>query len=343
VPAISVRGLRKSYGELEAVRGVSFDVGEGEVVALLGPNGAGKTTIVEILEGYRTRTAGDVAVLEVDPESGGAELRQRIGIVLQECGIDRFLTVREVLRQHSEYYRHPRAVDEVVGLVGLEEKADSRVRTLSGGQKRRLDVALGLVGDPELLFLDEPTTGFDPSARRQAWGLVERLGQLGKTVLLTTHYMDEAQVLADRVVVIAGGVVVAEGSPETIGGREQAATVISFTLPAGVAGPPLGAAADGRRWELASPDPTRDLHQLTSWALERGVALDGLRVARPSLEDVYLRLVGEPGSADGDAEGAADGAADGATDRAAGGVTGGAADASLGGSPAGSSDGSGGT
>jgi ABC-2 type transport system ATP-binding protein len=198
VSVIQVDGLRKTYGDVEAVRGLSFSVEEGEVVAVLGPNGAGKTTTVEILEGFRSRDGGDVTVLGMDPAHGGTELRQRIGIVLQQVGVEPFLTVSEVLRMHSQYYRHPRDVDEVLSLVGLEEKASARVKTLSGGQQRRLDVALGLIGDPELLFLDEPTTGFDPTARRQAWEVVRNLGRLGKTVLLTTHYMDEAQALADR-------------------------------------------------------------------------------------------------------------------------------------------------
>ena len=213
---IEVEGLRKSYGPAEVLHGVSFTVQEGEVVAVLGPNGAGKTTTVEIMEGYRTRDAGSVKVLGLDPATGGTELRQRIGIVLQECGFDQYLTVNEMLQMHAEFYRHPRSVDEVVTLVGLEEKRKSRVKTLSGGQKRRLDVALGLIGDPELLFLDEPTTGFDPTARRQAWDVVRNLAALGKTVLLTTHYLDEAEALADRVLVFAAGKIVAEGSPETI-------------------------------------------------------------------------------------------------------------------------------
>ncbi len=246
--AIEVEGLYKAYGGVEAVRGIDFDVAEGEVVAVLGPNGAGKTTTVEILEGYRPRDRGRVAVLGADPADGSSELRQRIGIVLQECGITPYLTVAEVLTMHAGYYRRPRRIDEVIHLVGLEEKANSRIKTLSGGQRRRLDLALGLVGDPELLFLDEPTTGFDPSARRQAWELVRNLGQLGKTILLTTHYMDEAQALADRVVVIAAGRVVAEGSPESIGGRAQADAQIRFALPAGIALSDLPIAATvGRR------------------------------------------------------------------------------------------------
>ena len=291
--AIEVRELRKSYGDVEAVRGISFDVAEGEVFALLGPNGAGKTTTVEILEGYRERTSGDVRVLGFDPQRAGTELRERIGIVLQSSAIDRFLSVREVLEMYAGYYPRPRPVDEVIELVGLGEKRDDRVRTLSGGQQRRLDVALGLIGDPDLLFLDEPTTGFDPSARRQAWDLVRELRALGKTVLLTTHYMDEAQALADRIVIVAGGRIVAEGSASDIGGRMSRAATVRFSLPAGLA-PPLDAAQDrDGTWWFRSDDTTRDLHQLTSWAVERGVRLDGLSVTPPSLEDVYLELTGD--------------------------------------------------
>jgi len=293
VSAIEVRELRKSYGDVEAVRGISFDVAEGEVFALLGPNGAGKTTTVEILEGYRERTSGDVRVLGFDPQRAGTELRERIGIVLQSSAIDRFLSVREVLEMYAGYYPRPRPVDEVIELVGLGEKRDDRVRTLSGGQQRRLDVALGLIGDPDLLFLDEPTTGFDPSARRQAWDLVRELRALGKTVLLTTHYMDEAQALADRIVIVAGGRIVAEGSASDIGGRMSRAATVRFSLPAGLA-PPLDAAQDrDGTWWFRSDDTTRDLHQLTSWAVERGVRLDGLSVTPPSLEDVYLELTGD--------------------------------------------------
>jgi ABC-2 type transport system ATP-binding protein len=293
-PAISVRDLRKSYGDNEAVRGVSFDVGHGEVLALLGPNGAGKTTTVEILEGYRHRTSGHVEVLGVDPEKGGVALRQRIGIVLQECGIDAYLTVREVVQMHSEYYRAPRDVDEVIALVGLDEKTTSRVKTLSGGQQRRLDVALGLIGDPELLFLDEPTTGFDPSARRQSWDIVSNLTTLGKTVLLTTHYMDEAQTLADRVIVIARGTIVAEGTPEDIGGRDLDKTIVSFAAPATLDGLPLRIHTVNGHCRFETEDATRDLHRLTGWAIERGVVLDALDVRKPSLEDVYLRLTADP-------------------------------------------------
>ena len=292
-PAISVRGLHKSYGEVEAVRGVSFDVGYGEVLALLGPNGAGKTTVVEILEGYRKRTSGEVDVLGVDPARGGVGFRERIGIVLQECGIDAYLTVHEVVQMHSEYYRAPRSVDEVIELVGLDEKRSSRVKTLSGGQQRRLDVALGLIGDPELLFLDEPTTGFDPSARRQSWDIVGNLTKLGKTVLLTTHYMDEAQTLADRVIVIARGRIVAEGTPADIGGRDLDKTVVMFAKPTSLDGVPVSVDIAGENCRFETEHVARDLHRLTAWAIDRGFALDALDVRKPSLEDVYLRLTAD--------------------------------------------------
>jgi ABC-2 type transport system ATP-binding protein len=295
VAAITVEGLKKSYGAVEAVRGVSFEVAVGEVFALLGPNGAGKTTTVEILEGYRGRDAGTVSVLGADPERGGTRWRERIGIVLQECGIEELLTVAEVVTRQAGFYPAPRPIDEVIDLVGLGDKASARVRTLSGGQRRRLDLALALVGDPELIFLDEPTTGFDPAARRNAWELVKRLGGLGKTVVLTTHYMEEAQFLADRVAVIAKGRLVAEGTPASIGGRDTGAARIRFALPDGVAAAslPVPAREDGDGVVVEPEDVVRDLHALTSWALDRRVELRGLTVSRPSLEDVYLELVGE--------------------------------------------------
>jgi len=293
--AIAVRDLRKSYDNVEAVRGIDFAVAEGEVVALLGPNGAGKTTTIEILEGFRQRSSGDVQVLGLDPADGAMALRERLGIVLQSCGIDPYLTVAEVIEMHRYYYPRQRDVDEIIALVGLVEKRDTRVKLLSGGQQRRLDVALGLVGDPDLLFLDEPTTGFDPSARRQAWEIVRNLRSLGKTVLLTTHYMDEAQHLADRVIVIARGAIVAEGPPETIGGRADAATTIAFSVAErDMAALPLAVTRrENGSVTVASTDATRDLHRLTTWALDNGVTLDGLTVTKPSLEDVYLALVGE--------------------------------------------------
>jgi ABC-2 type transport system ATP-binding protein len=293
VNAIEVKDLHKSYGELEAVRGIDFHVGRGEVVAVLGPNGAGKTTTVEILEGYLERDHGQVNVLGVDPARGGSDFRQRIGIVLQEAGITPYLTVTEVLEMHASFYPAPRKVGEVIALVGLEEKKRSRIKTLSGGQRRRLDLALGLIGDPELLFLDEPTTGFDPTARRQAWDVVRNLGQLGKTILLTTHYMDEAQALADRVVVIAAGRIVAEGTPDSIGGRADADAQIRFLLPAGVtlSDLPLAATVEAGGMVLAvTAEPTKALQRLTTWSLERGQELEALSVTRPSLEDIYLAL-----------------------------------------------------
>ena len=284
VTAIQATGLRVSYGDLEAVRGVDLRVDEGEVLALLGPNGAGKTSIVEVLEGFRARDGGTVSVLGHDPAEHVP--RDRIGIVLQESSTDPYLTVEEVIRKHSGYYTRPRPTADVIELVGLEEKAGARVRTLSGGQQRRLDVALGIVGSPDLVFLDEPTTGFDPSARRDAWGLVRNLTGGGTTVLLTTHYMDEAQALADRIVVIAAGQVVAEGAPDSLGGRDTAEVVIRFSA---AHTPPVGDLVDGH-WEVRSSDEVRVLHQLTAWSLDTSTPLVGLTVARPSLEDVYLRL-----------------------------------------------------
>jgi ABC-2 type transport system ATP-binding protein len=293
--AIEVTGLRKEYEDLEAVAGIDLTVDVGEVFALLGPNGAGKTTTVEILEGYRERTAGEVSVLGHDPARRERALRARIGIVLQSTGVDPYLTVRETVDLYARYYASPRDVDEVVELVGLSEKRDTRVIKLSGGQQRRLDVAIALAGDAELLFLDEPTTGFDPGARRHAWEIVRNLTALGKTVFLTTHYMDEAQYLADRVAVIANGRIVAEGPPGTLGDRHLAKSVIRFRPPLD-GNFPRGIASNARtvadELELAVADPTRVLHELTSWAVERGVELEGLEVSRPTLEDVYLELTG---------------------------------------------------
>jgi ABC-2 type transport system ATP-binding protein len=296
VPAIAVEGLRKSYGSVEAVRGLSFTVAEGEVFGLLGPNGAGKTTVVEILEGYRRRDAGSVSVLGLDPASGARTLRVRVGIMLQECAMPPAFSVVELLELYAGYYPRPRRVDEVLDLVGLTEKANDRIKTLSGGQQRRLDLALALIGDPELIFLDEPTTGFDPSARRDAWEIVRGIRTLGRTVLLTTHYMDEAQNLADRICVIAGGELVAEGSPETLGGRQTAAARIRFALPDGVdvGALPLAARVDNGRIVVETDTPTRTLHELTAWALARDLELGGLEVLRPTLEDVYLELTRVP-------------------------------------------------
>ena len=275
--ALAVRDLRKSYGDLEALAGVSFTVEQGEVFGLLGPNGAGKTTTVEILEGYRTRDGGEVSVLGVDPERGGTAWRERIGVVLQASELPPSLTVHEVHQMFAGYYASPRDVDEVVALVGLEEKAGARVKTLSGGQKRRLDLGVALVGDPELLFLDEPTTGFDPSARRTAWELVRSLRALGKTVLLTTHYLDEAQQLADRVAVIRDGRIVKQGSPaELIGVAPK--VVIRYR-------------EAGRAVVIETDEPTRVLAELTGTAAAAGRELEALEVVRPSLEDVYMDLV----------------------------------------------------
>ncbi len=292
---VTVRGLIKRYGELEAVRGIDFAVEAGEVFAVLGPNGAGKTTTMEILEGYRPRDAGDVDVLGFDPADGDRVFKERIGIVLQETTVEPELTVREALTFYGDLFPRRRPAEELVEVVGLEAKLDARVRTLSGGQQRRLQVALGLVGDPELLFLDEPTTGFDPSARRHAWKMIENLKALGKTVLLTTHYMDEAQNLADRVVVMARGRIVATGAPDEIGGRDDGAAVIRFGAEVPLGDLPLPVRTVGNVVEVRSADPVADLHRLTGWALERGIDLPGLTVTRPSLEDVYLRLTGGDG------------------------------------------------
>jgi ABC-2 type transport system ATP-binding protein len=290
---IDVRGLRKSYGDIEAVKGIDLYVDRGEVFALLGPNGAGKTTITEILEGYRERTAGEATVLGEDPAHGSHGMRERIGIVLQSTGVDPFLTVRETVELYAGYYPAPRDVDEVIGLVGLGDRRGTRVIRLSGGQQRRLDVAIALAGDPELLFLDEPTTGFDPNARRNAWEIVKNLTALGKTVFLTTHFMDEAQYLADRVAIIARGEIVVEGAPDTIAGRDTMLARIRFRPPDDAIPPPLGQVAVGDGLiEIRAEDPARPLHELTGWALEHGVSLASLELVRPSLEDVYVEYTG---------------------------------------------------
>jgi ABC-2 type transport system ATP-binding protein len=277
VKAISVRGLRKSYGALAAVQGVDFEIEQGEVFGLLGPNGAGKTTTVEILEGYRTRDAGDVTVLGHDPQSPGQEFRQRIGVVLQQSELWPNLTVRETHRIFAGYYELPRDVDEVIDLVGLTEKRDARVKTLSGGQKRRLDLGVALVGDPDLVFLDEPTTGFDPAARRAAWEMIRSLRSLGKTVLLTTHYLDEAEQLADRVAVMREGRIVKIGRP-----RELTTAELEVEIRYRRAGEEI---------VVRTSEPTRVLNELTSEALARGEELERLEVRRPTLEEVYLSLL----------------------------------------------------
>ena len=304
--AIEVRGLRMSYGALEAVRGVDFSVRRGEVLALLGPNGAGKTTIVEILEGHRKRSAGEVSVFGHDPGRGERGLKERVGIVLQQTGVDEYLTVREVVEMVGGYYPSPRDPDEVIELAGLREQRDSPIRRLSGGQKRRVDLAVALAGDPELLFLDEPTTGFDPSARRLAWETVRGLTTLGKTILLTTHFMDEAQALADRLLVINQGLIVATGTPAELIGAASTTTRIRFRLPEGSVPPePLGAHQEGPAWEIRTDEPTRTVHDLSGWALESGVELGDLEVVRRSLEDVYLQLTDDAGGADTSGEAAA--------------------------------------
>ncbi|HLM84576.1 MAG TPA: ABC transporter ATP-binding protein [Solirubrobacteraceae bacterium] len=294
--AVDVRGLRRSYGAFEALAGIDLQIARGEVFALLGPNGAGKTTTIEILEGFRSRSAGEVRVLGVDPARAGAEWRARIGVVLQESVPEPELTVRECVSLYAGYYEHPAGVDETIALVGLQELAGRRCAHLSGGERRRLDVALALAGDPELLFLDEPTTGFDPAARRAAWWLVRDLRRLGKTIVLSTHYMEEAEQLADRIAVIAAGRILASGTPRTLGARELMQPQISFTLPAGVALSDLPGAlravspdGDGRM-ALRSDALMRTLAALSSWALEHGHELADLEVLRPSLEDVYLEL-----------------------------------------------------
>jgi ABC-2 type transport system ATP-binding protein len=295
-PVIQVRGLRKSYGDLEAVRGIDLEVEAGEVFAFLGPNGAGKTTTVEILEGYRPRNGGEVSVLGADPASPSRAWRERVGLVLQECRLTPELSVREAVDQYAGYYSEPRDPGEVIALVGLSEKEDVRTSKLSGGQQRRLDVALALVGDPELLFLDEPTTGFDPSARRQAWEVIASLRELGKTVFLTTHYMEEAQALADHVAILVRGEVVLAGRPGELNGPGVAQTSISFRMPDGV--PVDTLPAQVRSLVRTSPaglslrtgEPTELLSVLTTWAVQRGVELAGLEVRGPTLEDIYLEV-----------------------------------------------------
>jgi len=297
--AIEARGLSKRYGDLEAVRDVSFSVAVGEVFCLLGPNGAGKTTITEILEGYRQRSDGEASVLGLDPAGGARELRERVGIVPQSCGVQNDLTVGELLEMYGRYHRRRRSADELIELVELDAKRDTRAATLSGGQRRRLDLALALVGDPDLLFLDEPTTGFDPQARRNAWSTIRTLCELGKTIFLTTHFMDEAQTLADRVAVMRAGKIIATGAPDELGGRDARPAEIRFGLPSGVAleelpdVPALERSVEGGRVLIRTAEAVRATAQITAWALEHDVELEHFSVSQPTLEDVYLELTGD--------------------------------------------------
>jgi ABC-2 type transport system ATP-binding protein len=304
-PVISVRGLVKRYDSHQAVAGIDLEARRGEVLAFLGPNGAGKTTTVEILEGFRQRTAGEVSVLGQDPATADWAWRDRVGVVLQESEPEPGLSVRECLALYAGYYRKPRDIDETIALVGLTAKAGTLATRLSGGQRRRLDFALALIGDPELIFLDEPTTGFDPSARRAAWEVVAGLRQLGKTIFLTTHYMDEAEYLADRITVLSAGQIVAEGTPRTLGGRDQMTTAISFTLPSGLTGrdlpaglSPLAEPGAGGLTVVHSESPLVHLQMLGNWALGRGFDLPDLDVHRPTLEEVYLSLTGSTSTKD---------------------------------------------
>ncbi|MGO9790679.1 MAG: ABC transporter ATP-binding protein [Solirubrobacteraceae bacterium] len=297
-PAIEVVGLRKRYGNNEAVRGVSFEVARGEVFCLLGPNGAGKTTIVEILEGYRTRSDGRASVLGFDPADGAREMRERVGIVLQACGVQRDLTVAELIEMYGRYHSRRRPLQEVIELVELTDKRDAQAKKLSGGQRRRLDLALALVGDPDLIFLDEPTTGFDPAARRQAWSTIRSLCNLGKTIFLTTHYMDEAQALANRVAVMRAGEIIAIDKPEDLGGRDLRPAEIRFVLPPGLSlddvpdVPADGRCIEGDHVVVTTADPVRATQRITTWALEHDFDLEHFSVTQPTLEDIYLELTG---------------------------------------------------
>ncbi len=309
--AIEVRGLTKAYGDFQAVRGIDLDVDRGEILAFLGPNGAGKTTTIEILEGYRQRDGGEVRVLGVDPAEAPLSWRDQIGIVLQESEPVPELTALESVAMHAAYYADPRPPGEVLEIVGLADSAEQRTRKLSGGQKRRLDLALALVGNPRLVFLDEPTTGFDPSARRESWDMIDALRDLGSTVLLTTHYMDEAEQLADRIVVIAGGRIVARGTAADLARQVGASTTIRWRAPGDAPAPPsgLGSSADGEgTHELTTDDVVPTLHALTGWALDHDVDLSDLSVNRPTLEDVYLALTDQD-AADGPTHGPGEGGA----------------------------------
>lgn len=298
MPALSVKSLHKSYGQLHALDDVSFEVWPGDVFALLGPNGAGKSTTIEILEGFLTRDGGDVRVLGVDPgvRSHQRWLRTRIGVVLQELTVEPFFSVRQILERNAGFYSSPRSVDEVIELVGLRDKADVKVKKLSGGQQRRLDIGLGIIGNPELLFLDEPTTGLDPAARRMTWELIRALSCQGTTVVLSSHYMDEVEALAGHVVVLAKGRVAATGTPSSLGGRDLGKVAISFTMPAGFAVADLPVAPsciEGARVEIDTDCELEVLSRLTTWALDKNVSLAGLCVMRQTLEDVYLKLTHE--------------------------------------------------
>jgi ABC-2 type transport system ATP-binding protein len=296
--AIEVRDLKKSYGDVDAVRGVSFEVARGEVFCLLGPNGAGKTSIVEILEGYRTRTGGEARVFGMDPARSERALRERVGIVLQHSGVQRDLTVSELLEMYGRYYSRRRPVDEVIEVVELTDKRDERATKLSGGQRRRLDLALALIGDPDLIFLDEPTTGFDPAARRQAWSTIRSLCELGKTIFLTTHYMDEAQHLSNRVAIVNAGEIIATGRPEELGGRDLRPAEIRFVLPHDWSlgdipdVPSQERSIDGDRVLVRTREPVDATQSITAWALDHGIELGHFSVSQPSLEDIYLELTG---------------------------------------------------
>ena len=294
MPVIEVEGLSKRYGAATAVDDVSFAVEAGGIVAILGPNGAGKTTTIEILEGFRTRTSGHVRVLGHDPARAGTEFRERVGVVLQECEPEPYLDVRELVEMFRGYYRDPRPTTEVLALVGLEDEAGRRVRRLSGGQRRRLDLALALVGRPELVFLDEPTTGFDPTARRAAWESIRGLRETGTTLVLTTHYLDEAEALADRILVLKEGRLVADGAPHAIAGRDARSCRIRFvpSRPVEPCAAPVAVDVERGVWFHETSDPTSAMHDLTRWALSSGFTLDQLAIVQPSLEDVYLELIG---------------------------------------------------
>ncbi|SVA46235.1 uncharacterized protein METZ01_LOCUS99089 [marine metagenome] len=293
-PVIEVRDLRKSYGDLQAIRGIDFAINRGEVFALLGPNGAGKTTIMEILEGYIQRTSGRVSVLGCDPESSPEDLRSRVGIVLQETGVDLYLKVGEIIRQFSGFYQNPKPLNDILDVTGLREQKDIRIRRLSGGQRRRLDVALGIVGDPELLFLDEPTTGLDPYARRNTWKMIAGLRELGKTILLTTHYMDEAEVLADKIALLNAGIIEAEGTLEELRTYKEA-TTIRFQLDDALNRMPVEiselANVIGNEVKLETTDPMSSLAILTSWALSKEIELRDLSVKQQSLDEIFIELI----------------------------------------------------